>query len=269
MVSRSRHPRTVSRHASGGADGKRDGAQGHCPSPLSDVRSTTPPSSPRSPHRLVVGISELDRPSVSASGALRRKGERPPSIAKGSDTRVSIPPYPIALSVNGTTHEVECDPRTSLLDLLRDTLDLTGTKKGCNQGGCGACTVIVDGERILSCLSLAVQNDGARVTTVEGLEHPLQDAFVRHDGLQCGYCTAGQLCSGRAMLDELARGIPSHVSPDVAAERFEPTAAEIQERMSGNLCRCGAYNGIVDALIEVADATPPPSGNHTAQEALA
>lgn len=164
--------------------------------------------------------------------------------------------HTITFELNGTPTELTVEPRVSLLDALREHLGLTGTKKGCNQGACGACTVLVDGERIVSCLSLAVQHDGRAVTTVEGLadgehRHPLQDAFVRHDGFQCGYCTPGQLCSAVGMLDEHRRGMPSIVSEHVSGPA-ELTRAEIQERMSGNLCRCGAYNGIVDAITEVA-----------------
>ena len=160
----------------------------------------------------------------------------------------------ITLNVNGTPHTIAAEPRTSLLDALREELGLTGTKKGCNQGGCGACTVIVDGRRIVSCLSLAVQHDGRSITTIEGVDDPIQQAFVDHDGFQCGYCTPGQICSALAMLAEHRAGMPSHVSPDVTAATTELTRAEIQERMSGNLCRCGAYNGIVDAITEVAGA---------------
>jgi xanthine dehydrogenase YagT iron-sulfur-binding subunit len=157
--------------------------------------------------------------------------------------------------VNGQPVDVECDLRTSLLDLLRDHLHLTGTKKGCNQGACGACTVLVEGERINACLALAVQYDGREVTTIEGLGtaaalHPLQRAFVEHDGFQCGYCTPGQVCSAVGMLSELGRGLPSHVTPILAAEEIALTRDELRERMSGNLCRCGAYNGIVDAIAE-------------------
>jgi xanthine dehydrogenase YagT iron-sulfur-binding subunit len=162
--------------------------------------------------------------------------------------------------VNGQAHEVACDVRTSLLDLLREHLHLFGAKKGCNQGACGACTVLVDGERINSCLALAVQYEGRAVTTVEGLGapgalHPLQEAFVEHDGFQCGYCTPGQLCSAVGMAGELERGVPSYVSADVSAQGFDPTGEEVRERMSGNLCRCGAYNGIVAAVTaHLADA---------------
>ena len=158
-------------------------------------------------------------------------------------------------TVNGQAVDVECDVRTSLLDLVRDHLHLSGTKKGCNQGACGACTVLVEGERINSCLALAVQYDGREITTIEGLGtatalHPLQQAFVEHDGFQCGYCTPGQICSAVGMLRELERGVPSHVTPILSAEQFALTHDELRERMSGNLCRCGAYNGIVDAITE-------------------
>ncbi|MBD8733719.1 2Fe-2S iron-sulfur cluster-binding protein [Sphingomonas sp. CFBP 13706] len=154
--------------------------------------------------------------------------------------------------VNGNAVPEPADPRVSLLDHLRETLHLTGTKKGCNQGACGACTVLVDGERILSCLALAVQYDGREITTVEGLAetaalHPLQAAFIEHDGFQCGYCTPGQICSAIGMASEARRGVPSHVSADLAAD-VVLTRDEIQERMSGNLCRCGAHNGIIDAI---------------------
>ena len=162
------------------------------------------------------------------------------------------------LTVNGETVSADLDVRTSLLDLLRDHLALPGTKKGCNQGACGACTVLVDGQRVLSCLTLAVQCEGQHVTTIEGIGHAdslsqIQQAFVEHDGFQCGYCTPGQICSAVGMLGEVARGIPSVVSANLTAERFELTHDEIRERMSGNLCRCGAYNGIVDAIRELAD----------------
>ncbi len=157
--------------------------------------------------------------------------------------------------VNGGEVDIDFDPRTSLLDLLRERLHLFGPKKGCNQGACGACTVLVDGVRINSCLALAVQYQGREIVTVEGLGvpgalHPLQAAFVEHDGFQCGYCTPGQICSAIGMVSELKQGVPSHVSADVAAESFPLDHDELRERMSGNLCRCGAYNGIVDAIQE-------------------
>jgi len=159
----------------------------------------------------------------------------------------------VAITINGSEAEVPSDARVSLLDLLRERLGLHGTKMGCNQGACGACTVLVDGERILSCLALAVQYDGRSVTTIEGLAsdgvlHDLQQAFIDHDGFQCGYCTPGQICSAVGMAAEVRRGVPSHVTDDLTAEAIELSSEELRERMSGNLCRCGAYNGIVEAI---------------------
>jgi len=156
--------------------------------------------------------------------------------------------------VNGQALEFSADPRTSLLDLLRDRLGLTGSKKGCNQGACGACTVLADGVRINSCLALAVQYEGRAITTVEGLGgngglHPLQRAFIDYDGFQCGYCTPGQLCSAVAMAGEVERGLPSFVTQDLSADAAVLSHDELRERMSGNLCRCGAYNGIVEAIM--------------------
>jgi len=164
------------------------------------------------------------------------------------------------ITINGSPVSIPSDPRVSLLDLLREELHLSGTKKGCNQGACGACTVLVDGERIVSCLALAVQYDGREVTTIEGLAdgdglHPLQAAFIEHDGFQCGYCTPGQICSAVAMAGEIARGMPSHVTDDLDSGTITLTRDEVRERMSGNLCRCGAHNGIVDAILEVYSIT--------------
>lgn len=158
-------------------------------------------------------------------------------------------------TINGDAIDVTADIRTSLLDLLRNTLGFTGTKKGCDQGACGACTVLVDGERINACLALAVQYQGRSVTTVEGLAtdghlHSLQHAFIEHDGFQCGYCTPGQLCSAIGMAGEIERNIPSLVTKDLSAKKIGLDDTEIRERMSGNLCRCGAYNGIVEAIGE-------------------
>lgn len=159
-------------------------------------------------------------------------------------------------TINGKPIEREFDPRTSLLDLLREHAGLTGTKKGCDQGACGACTVLVDHERILSCLALAVQYEGRSITTIEGLApdrglHPLQQAFIDHDGFQCGYCTPGQICSAIGMAEEIRRGTPSNATCNLSTERIQLSCDELRERMSGNLCRCGAYNGIVDAIAEV------------------
>ena len=183
--------------------------------------------------------------STPALGAEERKGQAP------APSRL-----PVTLVVNGKPHRLELDPRVTLLDALREHLHLTGSKKGCDHGQCGACTVIVEGQRINSCLTLAVMHDGDRVTTIEGLGspdklHPMQAAFVKHDGFQCGYCTPGQICSAVAVLDEIKAGIPSHVTEDLAA-RPRATNMEMRERMSGNICRCGAYSNIAEAMAEVA-----------------
>lgn len=168
----------------------------------------------------------------------------------------SPPGNHVTFTLNGRRVALEVDNRTTLLDALRERLHLTGSKKGCDHGQCGACTVIVEGRRINSCLTLAVMHEGESITTIEGLGtpnnlHPLQSAFIKHDGYQCGYCTPGQICSAVAMLDEIKAGIPSHVSSDLIASSTV-TAAEIRERMSGNICRCGAYSNIVDAIQEIA-----------------
>ena len=168
--------------------------------------------------------------------------------------------HTVVLRVNGIDYHLQLEARVSLLDALRENIGLTGTKKGCNQGACGACTVLVDGERINSCFALAVQYDGRNITTIEGLAdsnglHPLQAAFIAHDGFQCGYCTPGQICSAVGMMSEFQSGLPSAVTPDVAAREIAWSDAEIRERMSGNLCRCGAYVGINAAIQQAFAAT--------------
>jgi xanthine dehydrogenase YagT iron-sulfur-binding subunit len=173
----------------------------------------------------------------------------PAAGQEGSEEKLAC-----SLTINGELRKAELDPRVTLLDLLREGLQLTGTKKGCDHGQCGACTVLVNGRRVNSCLSLAVMHDGDQITTVEGLAkgddlHPMQAAFVEHDGLQCGYCTPGQICSAIGMLSEARAGQPSVVTARMAdVQKIELTDAEIRERMSGNICRCGAYVGIVNAI---------------------
>lgn len=186
-----------------------------------------------------------------AASAEAEAATAPPAPAAGS-----VPTAQVVLEVNGESRTLQLDTRTSLLDALREHLRLTGTKKGCDHGQCGACTVLVDGVRVNSCLTLAVMHHGAKVTTIEGLGtparmHPLQAAFVKHDGYQCGYCTPGQICSAVGALDEIRRGVPSHVSASLT-ERPLLSAEELRERMSGNICRCGAYSNIIDAISEVA-----------------
>jgi xanthine dehydrogenase YagT iron-sulfur-binding subunit len=167
------------------------------------------------------------------------------------------PPVTMELQINGHPHSLTLDPRTTLLDTLREHLALTGSKKGCDHGQCGACTVLIDGRRINSCLTLAVMHDGQSVTTIEGLAegdhlHPLQAAFVEHDGFQCGYCTSGQICSAIGMLAESRSGMPSYVTEDLTHPAAKLSDAEIRERMSGNICRCAAYPNIVAAIKQAA-----------------
>jgi xanthine dehydrogenase YagT iron-sulfur-binding subunit len=174
------------------------------------------------------------------------------ALAAGTD-EVALLPTSVALRVNGHLHNLALDPRTTLLDALREHLALTGSKKGCDHGQCGACTVLVEGRRINSCLTLAVMHDGQSITTVEGLAfaddpHPMQAAFVEHDGFQCGYCTSGQICSAVGMLAESREGVPSYVTADLAQPAAKLSDDEIRERMSGNICRCAAYPNIVAAI---------------------
>ena len=190
-----------------------------------------------------------------SSAAMLASGQGEAATPAASAPRETVPTARVSLTVNGASHTLELDTRTTLLDALREHLQLTGTKKGCDHGQCGACTVIVDGRRINSCLTLAVMHPGSQVTTIEGLGtpdhlHPLQAAFVKHDGYQCGYCTPGQICSAVAMLEEVRQGIPSHVTADLVARPLL-SADELRERMSGNICRCGAYSNIVEAITEV------------------
>lgn len=189
-----------------------------------------------------------------AAGLLLAAGVPARAEASAVSPLSPAPVVPVRLRVNGEDHELNMDPRTTLLDALRNHLALTGSKKGCDHGQCGACTVLVNGRRINACLTLAVMHEGDAVTTVEGLAngdelHPMQAAFIAHDGLQCGYCTPGQICSAIGMLAEMKAGWPSHVSADLTAAP-ELSDTEIRERMSGNLCRCAAYPNIVAAIRE-------------------
>jgi len=203
---------------------------------------------------------DMSRRGVLISGTASVAVTAVPSVTYAHDEPANTGKLPImstvAFNVNGEAREVVLDTRTTLLDALREHLKLTGTKKGCDHGQCGACTVIVGGRRINSCLTLAVMHEGDSITTIEGLGtpdklHPMQAAFVKHDGYQCGYCTPGQICSAVAMLEEIKSGIPSHVSADLNAQP-QASVDEIRERMSGNICRCGAYSNIVEAVQEVA-----------------
>ena len=218
----------------------------------------TPPDASDMSRRdlLMVGAASIAATSLS-SGA-RAQGPATPETSAAPSAAAPRTPFTsrVAMTVNGAARELELDTRTTLLDALREHMHLTGTKKGCDHGQCGACTVMVDGQRINSCLSLAVMHAGDSITTIEGLGtpdalHAMQAAFVKHDGYQCGYCTPGQICSAVAVLDEIKAGIPSHVSADLTGP-MTATPEELRERMSGNICRCGAYSNIVDAMTEVA-----------------
>ena len=203
---------------------------------------------------------QLLKASAVAVGGVAAAAQLAPNAEAAAVAQPAIPATPVTMSirlrVNGTEHQLMVDPRTTLLDALRERLHLTGSKKGCDQGQCGACTVLVDGRRVTSCLNLAVMQEGHEITTIEGLGtpnnlHPLQAAFIKHDGFQCGYCTPGQICSAVAMLGELKDGVPSHATGDLMTPP-QLTPAELRERMSGNICRCGAYSNIAEAITEVA-----------------
>ncbi|MCR5871204.1 MULTISPECIES: aldehyde dehydrogenase iron-sulfur subunit PaoA [unclassified Sphingomonas] len=200
---------------------------------------------------------EVSRRGLLVGGAAAAAATGLPS-ADAQATRTNPVTMPVSFEVNGAHHELDLDTRTTLLDALCEHLKLTGTKKGCDHGQCGACTVLVNGDRINACLSLAIQHIGDKVTTIEGLGtienlHPMQAAFIKHDAYQCGYCTPGQICSAIAVLDEIKRGIPSQAQVDISAQ-LGPSNAELRERMSGNICRCGAYSNIAEAMTEVAGA---------------
>jgi len=187
-----------------------------------------------------------------------RERTRPTRAPRAAPATRSDGTQAISLTVNGNDSDLEIDVRTTLLDALREHLHLTGTKKGCDHGQCGACTVLIDGRRINSCLTLAVMHEGDDIVTIEGLGapdalHPMQAAFLEHDGFQCGYCTPGQICSAIGMLTEVKAGWPSHATEDVASRDIELTGSELRERMSGNVCRCCAYPNIVTAILSVAD----------------
>ena len=206
---------------------------------------------------LTPGFIDIDRRTLLAGASCVTAATVAPSLAAAQSPPGDGPVmHDITLNVNGAAKQLRLDTRTSLLDALREHLKLTGTKKGCDHGQCGACTVIVEGRRINSCLTLAALHDGEAITTIEGLGtpealHPMQAAFIKHDGYQCGYCTPGQICSAVATLGEIKAGVPSHVTADLEAD-MHVTSAELRERMSGNICRCGAYSNIVDAITEVA-----------------
>ena len=209
---------------------------------------------------LIAGAVTATAATVPSLAGARDKDKDKSAGGAGSNADGARAPVTstVSLRINGKVEQVQVDTRTTLLDVLRENLHMTGTKKGCDHGQCGACTVIVDGRRINSCLTLAVMHEGAAVTTIEGLGnqdhlHPMQAAFIKHDGYQCGYCTPGQICSAVSVLEEIRQGLPSHVSPDLNVKPLL-SAAEIRERMSGNICRCGAYSNILDAITEVGGA---------------
>jgi len=203
---------------------------------------------------------EVTRRDLMIVGAATAAASTFPYSASAQDSptvRTAVATTAVGFTVNGTQRQLTADNRLTLLDALRESLELTGTKKGCDHGQCGACTVMVNGRRINSCLSLAVMHEGDEIETIEGFGtpddlDPMQAAFVEHDGYQCGYCTPGQITSAKAVLEEIKAGVPSHVTADLTAE-MQPTADEIRERMSGNICRCGAYANILAAIQDVSE----------------
>jgi xanthine dehydrogenase YagT iron-sulfur-binding subunit len=208
-----------------------------------------------------INTTEISRRTVIETGTTALLLAALPRAALAADAADDNGPPPpaatVELQINGRSRSLTLDPRTTLLDALREHLALTGSKKGCDHGQCGACTVLIEGRRINSCLTLAVMHDGQSVTTIEGLAegenlHPLQAAFVEHDGFQCGYCTSGQICSAVGMLAESRSGMPSYVTEDLTHSVAELTEVEIRERMSGNICRCAAYPNIVAAIKQAA-----------------
>jgi xanthine dehydrogenase YagT iron-sulfur-binding subunit len=205
---------------------------------------------------LTAAGTAIAAPSLLNQAQAAQPGDSAPANGKGEMS--------VTLNINGKQQKLAIEPRVTLLDTLRERLGLTGSKKGCDHGQCGACTVLVDGQRVYSCLTLAVMQEGKQIVTVEGLAkgemlHPVQSAFIENDGFQCGYCTPGQICASVALLDEVKRGCASAITPDLAnpPQLTTLSEAEIKERLSGNLCRCSAYNGIVAAVQQATGQTPP------------
>jgi xanthine dehydrogenase YagT iron-sulfur-binding subunit len=215
--------------------------------PSYDASAATPPQ----PSRRRFLQSAAAAATVGAAPHLRAQTQTP--TAPPAPAQQAVPPRPVTLTVNGRAYTLQLEPRVTLLDALREYAGLMGTKKGCDRGQCGACTVLVDGRRINACLTLAVMHEGENITTVEGLAlngalSPMQRAFIEHDAFQCGYCTPGQLCSATALLNEFRNGTASTVTADVRNRPAQLSDDEIRERMSGNICRCGAYANIVAAI---------------------
>jgi xanthine dehydrogenase YagT iron-sulfur-binding subunit len=197
--------------------------------------------------------------AATAAAAPLGTAQQTPESGQAAPNPLVVPPQSVTLNINGKPYQLSLEPRTTLLDALREVIGLTGTKKGCDRGQCGACTVLIDSRRVNACLTLAIMQDGKKIETIEGLAqgenlHPLQAAFIDHDALQCGYCTPGQICSAKAMLSELRAGTASAVTPDVRTAPVTLSDEEIRERMSGNICRCGAYQNIVAAIRQVANS---------------